>query len=1248
MLVFRTNENKSQRGITPNFGHQAAVWKSSDRTTTIQFGIGEAMHINKALGSKSFSLFCICIMIAVILITPTGPATANENFQITPALNDSWYNPETSGQGYFITVLPKAGIVFMAWFTYDTDQATNIGDAHLGEPNHRWITAQGPYNGNTATLTVYVSSGGQFDTSSPVENRPDGTITLSFDGCNSGLVEYDFASIGKQGSVPIQRVVPDNAEQCENQSTSAVQAAFRPTNSGKDKTRLHTAAEGLITPALNDSWYNPETAGQGYFITVLPKAGIVFMAWFTYDTDQATNIGDARLGEPNHRWITAQGPYNGDSADLTIYISSGGRFDSPATVTNRAAGTIKLSFNGCNSGSVEYSIPSINRQGTVPIQRVVADNDDLCESRLEVDAWNYWQHEDVKTLDEWGETPDEHSDLVALYEKDESNRIALRIDYMNMTSGSVAPTYLGLDFKSGGVNNVINGNNSLKLDVAWDVLIVIEGENITAFDSAFNEVPGALTGLVIDRFVDYVSFDLDKSVLDGWAGGEFSLQALSTNVGKTTLIDATPVGGTHDVSGRAKLVLPFMNAFQSTGPNDISKYDGYWLPSTLQLNKRGGLKYFLDAAEKYGVRVQISDLRVDWLSGNEFLGLLDRFRSMNEQGYLTMLSNMSYGHFMTWWPDVVDHNVINLGLDIKEKMDAPLSEVIYPYEAMLTPGDIEVLKEAGFAAVWGLDRFRYWLGWIEDWSDPEEVEKQIKAPRKIHRINGMDFFFDSMVGNYGGIFADERWEEPNWNEFSHAWLSRGTDQGLHQYLRRQLLDMAGDPDQQQFFTFGTDLGLTEWQFGDVADWNFKWLASHPWIEVTDFDDLISRGWDIIDHGNLPVSRDEHLSQYTSPGNPDYNAYFPQHYYGGIADGHSPLIPEGVEIEALYDYVPVLRDGIQIPSLRIMGDYKTPGSIIYETIKNLESSPPNEITNLAWLSFHHSTGEISFHDGAKLHVSSKYKANFVGHVNKIVAAAQWAEMAATGQLGSVSKINALDLDLDGEIEYTIENDQVFVIFENDGGRVEYAFTYHPDTGPLQLVAPFNQDTLNVKPTEEWQRGEIAVSTQVWGWDALFAENQGLGDEFEYSEMTATISSGTLKFKTGDGRITKEFTLEGDKLTARYSLAGSGYVTPSFGFVTNLRNTYERDWDEALNYININDKEVGWRCIKGGYATVKLEDTSLILAHSFLESPAKQEMRERDDPNSYPFAHWIPYPYGLVLTTSENVGSKFNVSVSLKAK
>jgi hypothetical protein len=139
-----------------------------------------------------------------------------------------------------------------------------------------------------------------------------------------------------------------------------------------------------FNPGLNDAWYNPETSGQGFFITVFPELGAVSLAWFTYDTELPPPDAVAHLGDPGHRWITAVGPIVGNRAIMDIEMTSGGLFDTVSAITRTdppgSDGTIVLEFSSCNSGTVTYDIPPINRQGTVPIKRVANDNIALCEA----------------------------------------------------------------------------------------------------------------------------------------------------------------------------------------------------------------------------------------------------------------------------------------------------------------------------------------------------------------------------------------------------------------------------------------------------------------------------------------------------------------------------------------------------------------------------------------------------------------------------------------------------------------------------------------------------------------------------------------------------------------------------------------------------------------------------------------------------------------------------------------------------
>jgi hypothetical protein len=152
-------------------------------------------------------------VLALFEDTPGSTMTLN----INPGLNDAWFDPATDGQGFFINVFDETGVIFLSWFTFDTERPPGSVDAVVGEPGHRWLTALGEFNGATATLDVTNTTGGLFDRGEPrpVNDNDYGTITLSFEDCATGLVEYDLPGPGVSGSIPIQRVVQDNVALCE-------------------------------------------------------------------------------------------------------------------------------------------------------------------------------------------------------------------------------------------------------------------------------------------------------------------------------------------------------------------------------------------------------------------------------------------------------------------------------------------------------------------------------------------------------------------------------------------------------------------------------------------------------------------------------------------------------------------------------------------------------------------------------------------------------------------------------------------------------------------------------------------------------------------------------------------------------------------------------------------------------------------------------------------------------------------------
>ena len=145
------------------------------------------------------------------MVEQDGPA-----FQINRHISDAWFDPATDGQGLLIIVWEESQYVFLSWFTFDTERPPPEVASVLGDPGHRWLTAQGGYQGDTASLDIYFSSGGVFDSEEPPVGGPvkDGTIEITWTSCTAGVLVYDIPSLGLHGEVSIQRIVLDNVPAC--------------------------------------------------------------------------------------------------------------------------------------------------------------------------------------------------------------------------------------------------------------------------------------------------------------------------------------------------------------------------------------------------------------------------------------------------------------------------------------------------------------------------------------------------------------------------------------------------------------------------------------------------------------------------------------------------------------------------------------------------------------------------------------------------------------------------------------------------------------------------------------------------------------------------------------------------------------------------------------------------------------------------------------------------------------------------
>ena len=182
------------------------------------FLLAESSAHMRLLNSLTPSVFDTPLFLSQELFDEILAGTFPAGFEINAGLNDAWYEPATDGQGFFITVHPEKGTVFVGWFTFDMDFPGQDVIASLGDACQRWLTAQGPYKGNQANLVVYNSRGGLFNSVLAVPQlEPIGSITLQFENCEAGTVSYDLPSYGLMGEIPIQRVASDNIAACRTQ-----------------------------------------------------------------------------------------------------------------------------------------------------------------------------------------------------------------------------------------------------------------------------------------------------------------------------------------------------------------------------------------------------------------------------------------------------------------------------------------------------------------------------------------------------------------------------------------------------------------------------------------------------------------------------------------------------------------------------------------------------------------------------------------------------------------------------------------------------------------------------------------------------------------------------------------------------------------------------------------------------------------------------------------------------------------------
>lgn len=310
-----------------------------------------------ALVTKVNALGCLfrglTLAIGIVPASLVGTALAvNVNQH---GLTGAWHNPAISGQGiqieiYQDMIAPGIGYLYGEWATF----------AVGWENGQRWYSFGGTVQtGKTSsTLEILQTTGGNFNDPATPLTVPVGTMVLTFNDCNTAVMEYqdlrldvlgDFYWGPFYGTIPLERLIPN--------ISCSVDAAPPP--------------DGDFSYSGN--WFDPATPGQGLFVELNRIAEASFVVWYTYDAHGALQ------GVEGLRWYTAQGNFVSGAFTLpmTLYETTdgviGGSPDPIFTPKTQVVGTATMSFVDCYTAQWTFKFTqgsNAGASGTINLSRV--------------------------------------------------------------------------------------------------------------------------------------------------------------------------------------------------------------------------------------------------------------------------------------------------------------------------------------------------------------------------------------------------------------------------------------------------------------------------------------------------------------------------------------------------------------------------------------------------------------------------------------------------------------------------------------------------------------------------------------------------------------------------------------------------------------------------------------------------------------------------------------------------------------
>jgi hypothetical protein len=243
---------------------------------------------------------------------------SGDSFFIEPGISAAWYDPERTGEGFMIEILPGDTAV-MYWFTYDTEGLQD------------WYVAKGEIQGNLIMFPELMRvSGGVFGPGfdpDKVVRTVVGSASFSWTSCESGTMNWVIDQDGgeeRRGKMDLVRLSQLMSLSC------GVHIPLPPER-----------PEGQ----LSGSWYDPSRGGEGFVLEVLIDSRVL-VYWFSFDI------------EGNRRWFFGTGEIRDGTLQFDeMFTTLGGTFGSgfdPEAVEIYPWGSLELELN-CESGTARFT-----------------------------------------------------------------------------------------------------------------------------------------------------------------------------------------------------------------------------------------------------------------------------------------------------------------------------------------------------------------------------------------------------------------------------------------------------------------------------------------------------------------------------------------------------------------------------------------------------------------------------------------------------------------------------------------------------------------------------------------------------------------------------------------------------------------------------------------------------------------------------------------------------------------------------